>query len=129
MKKLISILIVGMLLIGCSNSNGVKVKERTITKQELKNQWPIKTADKAIIKCYLEPDGTKAPVVIVNGIPYGLTGYADMHYGQNNLKAFNKIWANDPRLKGLKVNLSKLTDEALKLCDDKAEKWVYQKED
>ena len=122
MKKLIGILTAGMLIIGCSDSKEVKVKERTITKQELKNQWPIKTTDKAIIKCYLEPDGTKAPVVVVNGIPYGLTGYADMHYGQNDLKAFNKIWADDPRLKGLKVDLSKLTDEALKLCDEKAKK-------
>jgi len=122
MKKLLSIIIAGMLLIGCSDSNGVKVKERTITKQELKDQWPIKTTDKAIIKCYLEPSGTKAPVVVVNGIPYGLTGYADMHYGQDDIKAFNKIWADDPRLKGLKVDLSKLTEEALKLCDDKVEK-------
>ena len=119
MKKLLLISLIALLIIGCSQEAKTKMKERTITKQELGKDWPIKTTDRAIIRCYTEPNGIQAPVVVVDGIPYGLTGYADIHYGQQDLKAFNKIWADDPRLKGLKIDLSKLTQEAMKLCDTK----------
>ncbi|MEO1927580.1 MAG: DUF2511 domain-containing protein [Nautiliaceae bacterium] len=122
MKKILASLMVvaGLLFLGCSDSSN-NVKERTITKKELGIYWPFKNADKAIIKCYKDGD-IKAPVVVVNGKAYGLTGYADMHYGQNDLKAINKIWADDPRIKGLKVDLGPITKKALELCDEKGEK-------
>ena len=124
MKKILASLMVvaGLLFLGCSDSSN-NVKERTITKKELGIYWPFKNADKAIIKCYKDGD-IKAPVVVVNGKAYGLTGYADMHYGQDDLKAINKIWADDPRIKGLKVDLGPITEKALELCDDKGNKWA-----
>ncbi|SFP61632.1 DUF2511 domain-containing protein [Hydrogenimonas thermophila] len=110
MKK-IALLIVAFIAIGCSSGP----QEKVVTKKEFGDKWPLKT-DKAIIKCYVDDVG-KAPVVIVNGKAYGLTGYADMHYGQNDLKALNEVWADNPKIKGLKMDLGYLTEKAKELCD------------
>ena len=92
-------------------------KERVITQKELKNKWPL-TVDKAIIRCYKD-ESEEAPVVIIEGYPFGLTGWADIQYGQKNTKALNRYWKKDTSNNlGLYIDLSTLTDEALKLCKE-----------
>ena len=89
--------------------------ERAITKKELKDKWPL-TVDNAVIACVNDSVG-KAPIVIIHGEPYGLTGWADAQYGQKNIKAFNKYWAKNPKIKGLYKDTDPLKNAALKLCN------------
>ena len=88
--------------------------ERVVTKKEFKDKWPL-TVDNAVIACIKDSVG-KEPLVIINGEPYGLTGFADAKYGQNNIQALDKYLAKNPKFKDLHKGLGVITDEALKLC-------------
>lgn len=97
------------------NSDKVENKQvKIIHKAEYGKNWAI-TSDTATLKCYKDND-IKSPVIIVNGVTYGLTGFADKKYGQSDLKAFNKIWLKDKET-GANINLSSFTQDALKLCN------------
>ena len=88
--------------------------ERVVTKKEFKDKWPL-TVDNAVIACIKDSVG-KEPLVIIHGEPYGLAGFADAQYGQNNIQALDKYLAKNPNFKGLHKDLGAITDEALKLC-------------
>jgi RNA polymerase subunit RPABC4/transcription elongation factor Spt4 len=91
--------------------------ERKITKAEYGDKWAF-TYEKAVLKCYKDGD-IKSPIIELNGIPYGLTGFADNKYGQGDLNALNKYWLEDtsPYMKGTHISVGIFTDDALKLCD------------
>lgn len=92
-----------------------KVKSKIVTKTEYGDKWAFKQ-DKAVLKCYVDGD-IKSPIVELDGIPYGLTGFADNKYGQSDINAINKYWLDNPTYKGLKVDIGTFQKEALKLCD------------
>jgi hypothetical protein len=120
MSKGIKVLIISasivllFILIGLSGGDSDNKQSKTIHKAEYGTKWAI-TTDTATLKCYND-NGIKSPVIIVDGITYGLTGFADNKYGQSNLKAFHKVWLKDNNT-GANINLSSFTDDALKLCD------------
>ncbi len=101
-----------LLLVGCSSNN-----EKTITAKEYGDKWSF-TADTAVIKCYKDGD-IKAPVVIINGKPYGLTGYADAKYGQNDVSALNEYLLKDnrPGREGMMIDIGTITSDANNLCE------------
>ena len=80
-----------------------EVNSKKITKTEYGNKWAFKQ-DEAILKCYTDGD-IKSPVVELDGIPYGLTGFADNKYGQSDINAMNKHWLDNPVYKGMKVDI------------------------
>jgi hypothetical protein len=88
---------------------------KTIYKKDYGDKWAF-TTDSVILKCFKDGD-IESPVVNIDGNNYGLTGYADMHYGQDNLHAIDKFWLKSKKYEGLQVDLSTFTKEALKLCD------------
>ncbi|WP_052502798.1 DUF2511 domain-containing protein [Halarcobacter anaerophilus] len=110
--KLIAAIAVAVMLAGCSNYSDKKV-----TQDEFGEKWAF-TVEEATLGCYKDGD-TKAPVVVIDGKSYGLTGYADAKYGQNNLNALDKFWKKDTRAgrEGMKIDLSAVTREANKLCE------------
>jgi CRISPR/Cas system-associated endoribonuclease Cas2 len=106
-----SAIVLFFIVIGIS---GDSTDTKIIHKAEYGTKWAI-TTDTATLKCYND-NGIKSPVIIVDGVTYGLTGFADNKYGQSDLKAFHKIWLKD-NTTGANINLSSFTDDALKLCD------------
>ncbi len=85
-----------------------------ITPNSVKEAWPL-TVEKATLKCYKDGD-IVSPVVIVNGVSYGLTGFADNKYGQSNLDAFNKVWKPNPEIKNAYISISEISNLAKSLC-------------
>ena len=88
---------------------------RDITKSELGDKWPFKF-DNAIISCYKDNIAIM-PVVTVNKKSYGLTGWADTRYGQEDINSMNEIWLKDPKKEGLYIDLSLITKKASELCN------------
>lgn len=90
--------------------------ERKITKAEYGDKWAF-THDEAVLKCYKDGD-IKSPVIEINSIPYGLTGFAEHKYGQSDINALNKYLLKDtrPYMEGLHIDIGIFTDDALKLC-------------
>ncbi|MCK9332757.1 MAG: YebY family protein [Candidatus Cloacimonetes bacterium] len=100
------------LLSGCQN-----YAEKKITEQEYGEKWAFTSAE-ASLRCYKDGD-IKAPVVVLDGKSYGLTGFADAKYGQNDVNALNPYWKKDTRAgkEGLRVDLGTITNDANKLCE------------
>lgn len=73
------------------------------------SDWPF-IVDSVKLMCD-NRNSIKVPYVISGGIAYGLTGYAS-----NIFSPVDKIWANNSKLPGTKINLGPIRDEALKMC-------------
>jgi len=112
-KMVLTIVIVFFIALISFSSSG---NEKKITKEEYGDKWAF-TYDEAVLKCYKDGD-IKSPVIELNGIPYGLTGFADNKYGQSDLNALNKYWLEDtrPYMKGTHISISIFSEDALKLC-------------
>ncbi|WP_294964567.1 DUF2511 domain-containing protein [Sulfurimonas sp.] len=104
-----------VLVIGFVLSLVFSDSKKTIHKEDYGDKWAF-TSDSAILKCYEDGD-IKSPVVIIDDVPYGLTGFADNKYGQSDLKAFNKVWLQDKNNPGLMVNTGTFQKEATELCE------------
>lgn len=109
---LIGIAVISAIFIYAIMPDSPNSKE--IKKSEYGNKWAF-TTDTAKLICYKDGD-TNSPVVVVDGKPYGLTGFADGEHGQSDINAINAVWLKD-RTTGLNVDLSPFTKEALKLCE------------
>lgn len=111
--KMFAAFAVVLALSGCND-----YAQKKITAQEYGGKWAF-TSNEATIKCYKDGD-IKAPVVVINGVSYGLTGYADAKYGQNDVKALNEHWKKDTRVgrEGLMIDLGAITNDANKLCEE-----------
>lgn len=103
------------MIIGFIMSSVFSDSEKTIYKKDYGDKWAFKS-DSAILKCYKDGD-IKSPVVIVDDIPYGLTGFADNKYGQSNLNAFKSVWLKDKNNAGLMVSTGLFQKEATELCE------------
>ena len=107
---MIAVVMMGITFIGCE---GIP-ESKTIYKTDYeKGKWPF-SYDEAILKCYKDDVG-EAPLVVINGKSYGLTGYADNMYGAKDINAINEVWLKDES-SGLMIDLGPITDEAKTLC-------------
>ncbi len=115
-KKNKIIIIVSIVLIFILASLSSPDNELKITKSEYGDKWAF-TYDEAVLKCYKDGD-IKSPVIELNGIPYGLTGFADNKYGQSDLNALKKYWIENkqPYMEGTYISIGVFSDDALKLC-------------
>jgi len=112
----ILVLIFVLMFSGCNTpttaDERVQTQEAIVIKKGYEGTWPF-TVDMAVLKCY-RGYGTDAPVVVLNGKPYGLTGAADIMYGQSDTSALNPFWRKSAY--GLRVDLHAITQDALALC-------------
>jgi len=106
-----------LLFSGCETltpaDERVQSQEAIVMEKGYKSTWPF-TVDMVILKCYRVKD-IDAPVVVLNGKQYGLTGFADGLYGQNDTNALNPFWRKG--MYGLRVDLQSMTQDALALCE------------
>ena len=83
--------------------------EALMTSDELGEDWPL-TVDEGIVRCegagevYFEADGTT----------YAVNGTAR---GASDAPEIDQIWADDPEIKGLKINIGPIIDRGLELCE------------
>lgn len=106
----ISVLTIGYFIYLLASSS------KTITKESFSGRWPF-SVNQVVLNCYISNE-TKLPVVTIDGNRYGLTGYANnLHGSFDDINAINKYWLDDENNKGLKISLSDVLDEAIKLCN------------
>lgn len=102
MKKLLFLSMIATSLIHADGSELIK-------KEQYGDQWAF-TVDQVTIGCEMS-----LPFVAVEGdhFVYGITGYAAQQIG----RSIDGIWRDDPKIKGLKVQLQPFIDKALEHCD------------
>jgi hypothetical protein len=121
------------LILGCSsadNSNSSKPSPATtpatkaastpasapeiegkITKQELGKDWAF-TVDDGVLACDGK-NGVGAVTFTSGGKTYALNGAAK---AGNKYEPVDSIWAEDPSIKGAKINIGSIIQRGLKLC-------------
>jgi len=111
MKKiLIGLLILNVFFIGCSDSSTNNVSTTKIkgyvSQKDFGDKWPL-TVSSGQVEC-------KRGVLAVfhhRNKTYGLNGTA-ISYGYQRI---DPIWKDDPNIKGNKISIGILIDEAMKL--------------
>lgn len=105
----ILLILVGIIVVGFvwNAVAGGPSHTKHVTRSDYGTAWPL-TFDSATIGCANGSD----PYVQVDSIRYGLTGTAEA----DGYSSVNAIWADDPASPGLKVDISALRADALKLC-------------
>jgi hypothetical protein len=108
---------VGLVLIcGCSSppagspDGAADPQSKVVGRAIMKDDWPL-TADNGLLRC--KGSGGVGQVTIeVDGRKYAVNGSAK---GDKSNAAIDPIWANDTT-PGLKINISPLIQEGLRLC-------------
>lgn len=83
--------------------------EALMTQAELGDEWPL-TVDEGIVRCegagevYFEAEGT---TYAVNGTAQGASGAPEI----------DPIWADDPEIEGVKINIHQIIERGLELCE------------
>lgn len=87
-----------------------------LTRDDLGDEWPL-TVEYAVLACEPMTAGSmnlqNATLTAPDGTVYALNGTAKTHTDAADI---GPIWANDPDLEGLKIDISPLIDQALTLC-------------
>jgi hypothetical protein len=83
--------------------------ETSISSDEFGNEWPL-TVDEGIVRC----EGAGEVYFTADGTTYSVNGLA---MGNSDLPDIDVIWADDPEISGLKINISPIIDRGLELCD------------
>ncbi|MDU7360487.1 MAG: DUF2511 domain-containing protein [Propionibacteriaceae bacterium] len=93
----------------------VKGKPGLITRSDLGADWPL-TVDYGILQCRAKTSGGRelkiASFVAPDGTEYALNGHAKA----DGVAEIDPMWADNPKVQGLKIDISPLTDRALGLC-------------
>ena len=87
-------------------------RERPIEASELGDKWPLKV-EKGTIGCRSVYGADSPYFVDPSGNRYGLTGHARTHM---KLREIDPIWKDNKKLGIGKINITALTDSAMKLC-------------
>lgn len=94
----------------------VKGEPGLVTRDDLGTEWPL-TVDYAILACEPKTAGGMdlqiATLTAPDGTVYALNGTAKDHTDYADLAP---IWADDPDVEGLKINIGPLIDQARALC-------------
>jgi hypothetical protein len=109
MRRIVAVLAV--LFASCSVEGGDGGGgSQEISRQDLGKDWPL-TVDSGMLRCegvgavtFTADDGT---TYAVNGTARGLDQWPDI----------DRIWADNPDVKGLKIDISPLIQRGLRLCD------------
>lgn len=87
-----------------------------VTKNDLGKEWPL-TVDYGVVNCESKEVGGMAlkiaTLVAPDGKKYALNGTAKSHTEAADIQT---VWAPDPELAGLKINMQPLIERALQRC-------------
>ncbi|MFS8104661.1 YebY family protein [Lentzea alba] len=78
-----------------------------VRREDFGEKWPL-TVDAGIVRCQ-----NGAVTFTANGFNYDVNGTA---MTKNRGKKIDEIWADNPKVPGLKINISPIIDLGLKLC-------------
>lgn len=103
-----------MVLSACSLSEDASDEpasnEQKMSRADLGDDWPL-TVESGIVRC--EGAG-EIYFDAANGTTYAVNGLA---LGRDTAPKIDPIWANNPDIKGTKINIGPIIDQGLELCD------------
>ena len=94
---------------GDNSPPSLAANEARMSRAELGDDWPL-TTEEGIVSC----EGAGEVYFTTNGTHYAVNGLAN---GLDNAPDIEAIWADDPKMKGLKINIGPIIDRGLELCD------------
>ncbi len=80
-----------------------------MSRQQLGKRWPL-TVTSGVVRC----EGAGEVYFEAQGTTYAVNGLA---LGRDRAPEIDRIWAPDPELKGLKIDIGPIIDKGLDLCD------------
>lgn len=83
--------------------------EAMMSKGELGKDWPL-TVEEGIVRC----EGASEVYFTAEGRTYAVNGMA---MTVSDLPEIDAIWADNPDIKGLKINIGPIIDRGLELCN------------
>ena len=83
--------------------------EALMTRADYGKAWPL-TVDEGIVSC----EGAGEVYFEAEGTTYAVNGLA---LGRDNAPEIDRIWAPDPQIKGLKIDIGPIIDTGLELCN------------
>jgi hypothetical protein len=85
-----------------------------ISRDDLGEQWPL-TVDAGVLSCESHGGGVHSVFFTdPEGKRYALNGKAEGHHPE--LPLIDQIWAPNPKVPELKINIGPLIDRGLELC-------------
>lgn len=86
-----------------------------ISRADLGEKWPL-TVESGTLACDGVAEGAGDVTFTSEGTTYALNGLAKGRAARNGWAEIDPIWADDPDVPGLKVNIGPLIDRGLALC-------------
>ena len=80
-----------------------------MSQDDLGSDWPL-TVDEGVVSC----EGAGEVYFTAGGTTYAVNGLA---LRNDDVPEVDAIWADDPDVKGLKVNIGPIIDRGLQLCE------------
>lgn len=112
----ITLATVGLALVGCGpstdsapKSEDARPQKGLMTREQLGKDWPL-TVDSVVVRC----DGQSVIVRAPDGTDYAVNGTAQTQHP--DLPKIDPIWAPDPDMQGLKIDIGPIIDKGLDLC-------------
>ena len=98
-----------LFFVGCSEGGGQAANETRISRDDYGSDWPF-TVDSGVLNC----EGAGAVYFTSEGTKYAVNGTAR---GASDAPDVDAIWADDPQMTGLKINIGALIQDGLALCE------------
>ncbi len=92
---------------GISPQNGGVI----VKKEQLGAEYPFTEGEYCEVICE-----NNAIYAIVNGVSYAVNGTAMAKVEKNGGQKIDKIWRDDPNVKGIKISMQPITTAGLNLC-------------
>lgn len=104
---------VAVALIGAlSSCGGDASNEAHMSRAELGAEWPL-TVDEGTVSCEGIGERLGQVYFTAEGTTYAVNGLAQ---GASDGPDIDQIWADDPEMDGLKINIGPIIDRGLDLC-------------
>ena len=100
----------GLSAVACGGGGGV------LHRDDYGAEWPL-TVDEATLGCYGGSE-LPAPYFEVDSVRYPMTGWAETILSQRGfeIRPLQRIWRDDPEVRGAKVNIGPWIDRGSELC-------------
>lgn len=96
-----------------SSCGGDASNEARMTRADLGADWPL-TVDEGVVSCEGISEGLGEIYFTAEGTKYAVNGLAQ---GASEGPDIDVIWADNPEMEGLKINIGPIIDRGLELCE------------
>lgn len=96
-------------LVDGGSKDSLSSNEASMSRTDLGDDWPL-TVDKGVVSC----EGAGEVYFTAHGTRFAVNGLA---LGADTAPDIDAIWAKDPDIKGLKIDIGPIIDRGLALCD------------